>query len=151
MYGGVSGLPEAAGRQAAEAVAPHGVSVGARRCDAEPRGAAVVGHAADERLPLEHAIARRCRVSGGAGAGGGRRDRSPDLCLQIDLLLALVAGLIRPPTVEGSMVDQLSGATDHQAPVSREVSWSAKLRKLIDRSQKKWISLQRSTLLLHLG
>ena len=52
---------------------------------------------------------------------GWLADRPVGSAVTATLLLALVVGLIRPPAIEGSMVDQLSGATE-DLEVVRQIS-----------------------------
>ena len=51
------------------------------------------------------------------GLLGWLADRPVPAAIAATALLAVVAALIRPPTIEGSMVDQLSGATEGLAVV----------------------------------
>lgn len=55
------------------------------------------------------------------GLLGWLADRPVGSAVAATLLLALVAALIRPPAIEGSMVDQLSGATE-ELEVVRQIS-----------------------------
>ncbi|MDH3339623.1 MAG: hypothetical protein OEM76_17600, partial [Gammaproteobacteria bacterium] len=54
-----------------------------------------------------------------SGFLGWFADRPVASAVAATLLLALIAALIRPPVVEGSMVDQLSGTTAELAVVQQ--------------------------------